>query len=338
MRHRTLRLPRWLASLAAVILLILGGVAFGTSTAYALGPGMACVFNAPHGAGDRGHVGWAYEIGNSGTFVYGAVENPNSDEAITKDGNGNFTDYWTGAATTLGGWSKQGNWSQMMHDFTYQTAWNNSADGWANPGNDTYHHAVNQYARYKCVNVANSAVTAANNAVNQVLHVGDPNDPGFFYRLTGVPGWNCMDIANYILGQYNTQGLPSPQTNWNPNDWYANINAPDMAVGGAGYQVTGTDNSGLAELTRPYVSGVNNSTFIRYVPSGTTLLIVCQTRNGGQADGRTQYGRPFTTWDMLQDGSYVYDWYMNTPTVQTDGYSHAIGIPACVGDGTSTTW
>jgi hypothetical protein len=41
---------------------------------------------------------------------------------------------------------------------------------------------------------------------------------------------------------------------------------------------------------------------------------------------------------MVWDGTFVYDWYMNTPVVQTDGYSHATGVPACVGDGFHTTW
>lgn len=93
------------------------------------------------------------------------------------------------------------------------------------------------------------------------------------------------------------------------------------------YQVTGADSQGLADLTKPYSGGTNGSVLVRWYPNGTNLTVVCQVNNGAQEDGRTQYGHAFTTWDKLSDGTYVYDWYMNTPTVATNGYSP--GIPAC---------
>jgi GH25 family lysozyme M1 (1,4-beta-N-acetylmuramidase) len=93
---------------------------------------------------------------------------------------------------------------------------------------------------------------------------------------------------------------------------------------GTPYQVTGADASGLAIQSQPHVNHV-----IRYVPNGTTLYVTCQTRYGDQVNGATQYGLPFTTWDQLTDGTWVYDWYMNTPTVATDGYSP--GIAHCAG-------
>ncbi len=44
----------------------------------ALGPGRVCMFKAPSGATygvvNAGHVGWAYEVGNSGSWVFGATE------------------------------------------------------------------------------------------------------------------------------------------------------------------------------------------------------------------------------------------------------------------------
>lgn len=98
---------------------------------------------------------------------------------------------------------------------------------------------------------------------------------------------------------------------------------PPPASGGPGlYQVTGADSQGLAIQSLPQVNHV-----LRWVPNGTTLNVVCQVNNGGQADGRTKYGHPFTTWDMLSDGTWVYDWYMNTPEVVPDGYSP--GMPHC---------
>lgn len=93
------------------------------------------------------------------------------------------------------------------------------------------------------------------------------------------------------------------------------------------YQVTGADSQGLANLTKPYTGGTNGSQLLRWFANGTNLTVVCQVNNGEQEDGRTQYGHAFTTWDQLSDGTYVYDWYMNTPTVATNGYSP--GIPAC---------
>jgi hypothetical protein len=85
------------------------------------------------------------------------------------------------------------------------------------------------------------------------------------------------------------------------------------------YQVTGADSQGLAVQALPHIGNV-----LRWAHNGTTLSVVCQVNNGDQADGRTQYGRPFRTWDQLNDGTFVYDWYMNTPTVATDGYSPGI--------------
>jgi hypothetical protein len=57
--------------------------------------------------------------------------------------------------------------------------------------------------------------------------------------------------------------------------------------------------------------------------------VLCQTIHGDQVDGRVYNGKPFTTWDQRSDGYWVYDWYMNTPTIGSDGYSP--GIPHCPG-------
>jgi hypothetical protein len=208
----------------------------------------------------------------------------------------------------------------MLHDFQYQPHWG-TGSAWLNGYRGNPGHATDQYTRYKCINVANSAVTSANNEVNVVENIG--NGDGYLYLgLT----WNCMDHANAILRAYNAQGLPDPSfppTNWAPNNWFDSISAPAVSIGGQGYQVTGADSQGLAVQRVPHIGNVDH-----YAPNGTTLTVVCQTKYGDQVDGRTQYGRPFKTWDMLWDGKFVYDWYMNTPVVATNGYSP--GIPVCV--------
>lgn len=93
---------------------------------------------------------------------------------------------------------------------------------------------------------------------------------------------------------------------------------------GKPYQVTGVDSAGLGVESQPHIGHL-----VTYAPAGATLYVQCQTRNGDQVDGRTQYGRPFTTWDRLSDGNWVYDWYLNTPPVAANGYSP--GIAPCAG-------
>lgn len=107
------------------------------------------------------------------------------------------------------------------------------------------------------------------------------------------------------------------------NGSLASLHALAAGNGGSPYQVVGTS-GGLAVQTEPHVDHV-----VSNVANGTVLYVVCQTNHGDQVDGATQYGRPFTTWDQLAGGEWVYDWYMNTPTVGTNGYSP--GIPACSG-------
>ena len=93
------------------------------------------------------------------------------------------------------------------------------------------------------------------------------------------------------------------------------------------YQVTGADvQYGLSRRELPRA----DSAYRGSLPNGATLDIVCQTSHGAQADGRTLYDDnnqptdlPFTTWDQLDDGSWVYDWYTNTLKI-VQGYSPQI--------------
>lgn len=119
----------------------------------------------------------------------------------------------------------------------------------------------------------------------------------------------------------------SPQAfnwySWSDPARQCNFGPPPPSSGPGPYQVIGTDSQGLAVQSQPHVNHV-----VEWVPNGTTLNVVCQVNNGDQVDGRTEYGHPFTTWDKLSDGNWVYDWYMTTSVVGTDGYSP--GTPHCV--------
>lgn len=91
------------------------------------------------------------------------------------------------------------------------------------------------------------------------------------------------------------------------------------------YEVKGTDSHGLAVQSQPHVDHV-----LRYVPDGTRLRVVCQTAHGDPVpDPGVTQDPPFTTWDQLDDGTWVYDWYMTTPPHDVNGYSP--GIPPCTG-------
>jgi surface antigen len=205
--------------------------------------------------------------------------------------------------------------------------------------------------RYSWGNAGSWNTSAANAgyAVNGTPHVGaiaqwvTGSDNGQFTvghvaYVTAVNGDGSIDMAQYNLredSRFSTLhmgrgGATDTSNGHGPffvpwPDHFLHIY--DGNIGGSGgtpYQVTGADSGGLAIQSQPHVNHV-----IRYVSNGTTLYVSCQTKNGDQVDGRTQYGHPFTTWDKLTDGTWVYDWYMNTPTVGTDGYSP--GIAHCSG-------
>lgn len=205
--------------------------------------------------------------------------------------------------------------------------------------------------RYTWGNAGDWNVSAANAgfAVNGTPHVGaiaqwvTGSDGGQFTvghvaYVTAVYSDGSIDMAQFNLREdsrfstlYMGHGGATDTSNghgpffvpW-PDHF---LHVHDGGVGSSGgspYQVTGVDSQGLAIQSQPHVNHV-----VAWAANGTTLYIVCQTKYGDQVDGRTQYGHPFTTWDKLSDGNWVYDWYMNTPTVGTNGYSP--GIAACSG-------
>ena len=58
---------------------------------------------------------------------------------------------------------------------------------------------------------------------------------------------------------------------------------------------------------------------IRYAYNSSTVGVICQVNNGGTADAKTS-----TTWDALSGGGWVYDVYLSTPALGSDGYSPGI--------------
>jgi hypothetical protein len=117
-----------LALLLCALLAAAGATALGGGTAYALGPGRVCMFNAPDAAGGAGHVGWAFEVGTSGQWVFGSTDDDPAGDPFVRPGDDN------------GAWTQSG-------DFTAaRTAFQNSSIG---------------YTRYRCKDTPTSAVGAA---------------------------------------------------------------------------------------------------------------------------------------------------------------------------------
>jgi surface antigen len=204
--------------------------------------------------------------------------------------------------------------------------------------------------RYSWGNAGDWNVSAANAgfAVNGTPHVGaiaqwvNGSDSGQFTvghvaYVTAVYSDGSIDLAQFNLredSKFSTLhmgrgGATDTSNGHGPffvpwPDHFLHIGDGGIGSSGKPYQVTGADSQGLAIQSQPHVNHV-----VGWASNGTTLYVVCQTKYGDQVDGRTQYGHPFTTWDKLDDGTWVYDWYMNTPTVATNGYSP--GISPCAG-------
>jgi surface antigen len=84
----------------------------------------------------------------------------------------------------------------------------------------------------------------------------------------------------------------------------------------ATYQVSGTGGYGLVARSAPSTSASGVTTY----PEGTSLNVTCQT-NGSVVNSASW------VWDKLSTGTYVSDYYVNTPTV--DNFS--INLPNCAG-------
>lgn len=84
----------------------------------------------------------------------------------------------------------------------------------------------------------------------------------------------------------------------------------------ATYVVSGTDGAGLNARSAPNTG----ASVVNHYAEGAALSITCQT-NGTDVNGASW------VWDRLSNGSYVSDFYTNTPTV--DNFS--VGLPNCAG-------
>jgi len=135
------RLTRYLAPLAVAVTLALGAgvVAHPGHAAYALGPGHVCVFLAPNGAFGLGHVGWAYQVAGTPTYVFGSTEGRGAAAHIP-------------AGQPNGYWSATGTYSAMLATFRVK--------------NGGY------YTEYKCESTGGSAVGAANAAAAAPARAG----------------------------------------------------------------------------------------------------------------------------------------------------------------------
>lgn len=160
---------------------------------------------------------------------------------------------------------------------------------------------------------------------------------GHVAYVTAVNSDGSIDLAQYNLredSRFSTLHMPRRGATDTSNghgaffvnwpDHFLHIDDGGISNNGRPYRVTGGDSQGLAIQSQPHVNHV-----LSYAANGTTLYVQCQTNHGDQVDSRAYNGKPYTTWDQLTDGTWVYDWYMNTPTIGSNGYSP--GIPACSG-------
>lgn len=159
---------RLAAVLAAAGLGAAGMIAAGPAPAYALGKGEVCMFLAPTGAHDLGHVGWGWLVGGSATWTFGSTENLSG--AINVGGGSN-TDSW----------SESGSFSTMTRTFANKLTIGGH-----------YYHAAGYYTLYRCENTPVSSVGAANTQVHTEAVNG-------YSVLTN----NCLDKAIAIYQAYD---------------------------------------------------------------------------------------------------------------------------------------
>jgi hypothetical protein len=145
---------------------IVGAVWLAAPPAVALGSGTACMVNAPSGATvgpiTFGHVGWAFQVGGTSTWVFGATENGGGSAYVPPGGD-------------TESWNASGSQSQMLAAFR----------------NAGHFHPAGYYTQYRCRTIANSAVGAANTAIRTQAASG--------YVF---PTNNCLTKSVAILDAY----------------------------------------------------------------------------------------------------------------------------------------
>ncbi len=193
----TLTSTRWpRRALALLLALLLTGAGLATTggpgrptPAYALGPGQVCVFLAPTGASNLGHVGWAFLEGGTSNWIFGATEN-RSGRPFVKPGDNN--DAWV----SNGPWA--GPRGSVLATFAGQLV-----------SGGTVYHGAGYYTMYRCQHTSSSSVGAAVARANAIK--------GYGY---GVVTDNCMDHAYNVLTTYGAS-LANPASGyWTPNGWF----------------------------------------------------------------------------------------------------------------------
>lgn len=170
-----------------VAIALVGAIGLAVPHAAALGAGTACMINAPSGATvgpiTFGHVGWAFQVGGTSTWVFGATENGGGSAYVPAGGD-------------TESWSASGSQSQMLAAFR----------------NAGHFHSAGYYTQYRCTAVANSAVGAANTAIAQAAA------NGYFF-----PTNNCLTKSVSILQAYNAGGLGWPGYFQAPDNYFDNL-------------------------------------------------------------------------------------------------------------------
>lgn len=152
--------------LAAVVLSVLGAVGMWAPPANALGTGTGCMFNAPAGATvggvDFGHVGWAFQVAGSDTWIFGATENGGGNAYVPPGGDNES-------------WNASGTQSDMFAAFK----------------NAGHFHSAGYYTTWRCRTIPSTAVSAAIN------EIGVQAGSGYVF-----PTNNCLTKSVAILNAY----------------------------------------------------------------------------------------------------------------------------------------
>jgi hypothetical protein len=183
------RISRRTAALALVAAVAGGaGIATTTGAEAASFTGEVCIFNAPTGATNQGHVGWGFKT-NATTYMFGATEKGTMVGKLP--------------AAQKGAWHAKNTKAKMLSEFKGKG----------------HGHAAGYYKTYKCRTVP-ASVTNPDAAVKQML-LEEKKDYWLF-------GENCMNNAYRILKAYGTPDLPAPDkiTRWAPNWWYGALATP----------------------------------------------------------------------------------------------------------------
>lgn len=116
----------------------------------------------------------------------------------------------------------------------------------------------------------------------------------------------ALAAAGLLSGLAGTAHAATPQVGTHPHS--AATMRPECVADTDGdcwrpnYAVWRADSQGLAVW-----SGVGTGTIEDWLPNGTQVEVDCQL------SGPAEDGLPYQVWDRLDDGSYVYDYYITTP-------------------------